>query len=47
MHEAERLSALWCAGQPLDDMPQWRTAMHVLTRELERLPSAGDDGRHI
>lgn len=33
-HEAERLAALWCAGQPLDDLPQWRTAMQVLVREL-------------
>jgi len=32
--EAERLAALWCAGQPLDDLPQWRTAMQVLVREL-------------
>ncbi len=32
--EAERLAALWCAGQPLDDLPQWRTAMQVLMREL-------------
>ena len=32
--EAERLAALWCAGQPLDDLPQWRTAMQVLAREL-------------
>ena len=34
VHEAERLAALWCAGQPLDDLPQWRTAMQVLAREL-------------
>ena len=32
--QAERLVALWCAGQPLDDLPQWRTAMQVLSREL-------------
>ena len=34
VHEAERLTALWCSGQPLDDIPQWRTAMQVLYREL-------------
>jgi hypothetical protein len=34
VHEAEQLAALWCAGQPLDDLPQWRTAMQVLAREL-------------
>jgi hypothetical protein len=34
VHEAERLAELWCAGQPLDDLPQWRTAMQVLAREL-------------
>jgi hypothetical protein len=34
VREAERLAALWCAGQPLDDLPQWRTAMQVLAREL-------------
>lgn len=32
--EAERLAALWCTGQPLDDLPQWHTAMQVLVREL-------------
>lgn len=34
VREAERLAALWCAGQPLDDLPQWRTVMQVLAREL-------------
>lgn len=34
VQEAERLAALWCAGQPLDELPQWRTAMQVLAREL-------------
>lgn len=34
VREAERLAALWCAGQPLDDLPQWRMAMQVLAREL-------------
>lgn len=38
--EAERLVALWCAGQPLDDLPQWRTAMQVLMRELSDTRSA-------
>ncbi len=34
VQEAERLVALWCAGQPIDDLPQWRTAMQVIAREL-------------
>lgn len=34
VNEAERLIGLWCAGEPLYDMFQWREAMHVLKREL-------------
>ncbi len=40
--EAERLANLWCAGQPLDDLPQWRTAMHVLMRELRCVRADAD-----
>lgn len=51
VHEAERLAALWCAGQPLDDLPQWRTAMQVLTRELANtraaLKKANDQAEHF
>lgn len=50
-HEAERLAALWCAGQPLDDLPQWRTAMQVLVRELAdtraALKKANDMAEHF
>ena len=51
VHEAERLAALWCAGQPLDDLPQWRTAMQVLARELSdtraALKKANDQAEHF
>jgi hypothetical protein len=40
LQESERLAKLWCAGQPLDDLPQWRTAMHVLMRELHTARAA-------
>ena len=51
VREAERLAALWCAGQPLDDLPQWRTAMQVLARELSdtraALKNANDQAEHF
>jgi hypothetical protein len=34
IEEAEKLSLLWCAGQPIDDVKVWRTASQVLAREL-------------
>jgi predicted ArsR family transcriptional regulator len=34
IEEADKLSLLWCAGQPIGDLKVWRTASQVLAREL-------------